>query len=189
MEESGSEGLDELLWAKKNSFLNDVDYVCISDNYWLGTKKPCITYGLRGICYFMVEVICADKDLHSGTFGGCVHEAMADLIYLMNSLVDVNGKILVDDIYNSVAEITNAELATYKDIEFDVDEFRQTVGTSKLPHREDKVYICTCIFFSLHNFIMCIDMFRPMSNFIDPTFNAPLEAAQLISSRNRGCFQ
>ncbi|KAH0947724.1 hypothetical protein HN011_009282 [Eciton burchellii] len=141
MEESGSEGLDELLWAKKNSFLNDVDYVCISDNYWLGTKKPCITYGLRGICYFMVEVICADKDLHSGTFGGCVHEAMADLIYLMNSLVDVNGKILVDDIYNSVAEITNAELATYKDIEFDVDEFRQTVGTSKLPHREDKTQL------------------------------------------------
>jgi len=25
----------------------DVDYVCISDNYWLGEKKPCITYGLR----------------------------------------------------------------------------------------------------------------------------------------------
>lgn len=27
--------------------LQDVDYVCISDNYWMGTKKPCITYGLR----------------------------------------------------------------------------------------------------------------------------------------------
>ncbi|EZA56255.1 hypothetical protein DMN91_009981 [Ooceraea biroi] len=139
MEESGSEGLDELLWARKDGFLKNVDYVCISDNYWLGTKKPCITYGLRGICYFMVEVTCAAKDLHSGTFGGCVHEGMADLIYLMNSLVDVNGKILVDGIYDSVAKVTSAELATYKDIEFDVDEFRDTVGTSKLPHREDKI--------------------------------------------------
>ena len=27
--------------------LQDVDFVCISDNYWLGKKKPCITYGLR----------------------------------------------------------------------------------------------------------------------------------------------
>lgn len=141
MEESGSEGLDELLWAKKENFLKDVDYVCISDNYWLGTTKPCITYGLRGICYFMIEVTCATKDLHSGTFGGCVHEAMADLIYLMNSLVDVNGKILIDGIYDSVAKITKAELDTYKDIEFDVDEFRQTIGTSKLAHREDKVHI------------------------------------------------
>ena len=28
-------------------FFQPVDYVCISDNYWLGKKKPCITYGLR----------------------------------------------------------------------------------------------------------------------------------------------
>ena len=56
MEESGSEGLDELIFARKDTFLKDVDYVCISDNYWLGKTKPCITYGLRGICYFFMEV-------------------------------------------------------------------------------------------------------------------------------------
>ena len=48
MEESGSEGLDELLISRKDTpFMKDVDYVCISDNYWLGKKKPCLTYGLR----------------------------------------------------------------------------------------------------------------------------------------------
>ncbi|XP_016121040.1 cytosolic non-specific dipeptidase-like, partial [Sinocyclocheilus grahami] len=56
MEESGSEGLDELVFSRKDTFFKDVDYVCISDNYWLGKTKPCITYGLRGICYFFVEV-------------------------------------------------------------------------------------------------------------------------------------
>lgn len=140
MEESGSEGLDELLWAKKDTFLKDVDYVCISDNYWLGTKKPCITYGLRGICYFHLEVTCATKDLHSGTFGGTVHEAMTDLVYLMNTLVDANGHILVDNLYDSVTELSEAELATYQDIDFDVDEFRATVGTKQLAHKEDKVH-------------------------------------------------
>jgi len=70
MEESGSEGLDELLLSRKYTFLKDVDYVCISDNYWLGTKKPCLTYGLRGICAFYIEVSCASKDLHSGLYGG-----------------------------------------------------------------------------------------------------------------------
>lgn len=72
MEESGSEGLDELLMARKDDFLKGVDYVCISDNYWLGKDKPCITYGLRGICYFGIEVQCASKDLHSGVYGGAV---------------------------------------------------------------------------------------------------------------------
>lgn len=70
MEESGSDGLDDLLISKKDTFFRDVDYVCISDNYWLGTKKPCITYGLRGLSYFFLQVSCATKDLHSGIFGG-----------------------------------------------------------------------------------------------------------------------
>ncbi|KAK0077279.1 hypothetical protein PV325_004176 [Microctonus aethiopoides] len=139
MEESGSEGLDDLLWARKESFLSDVDYVCISDNYWLGTTKPCITYGLRGMAYFNLEVSCAKNDLHSGTFGGTVHEAMSDLIYLLNTLVDVNGAILINGIYDNVAKITDSELADYRNIEFDVDEFRRTVGTDRLAHGEDKI--------------------------------------------------
>ncbi|KAK0180786.1 hypothetical protein PV327_003133 [Microctonus hyperodae] len=139
MEESGSEGLDDLLWARKESFLSDVDYVCISDNYWLGTTKPCITYGLRGMAYFNLEVRCAKNDLHSGTFGGTVHEAMSDLIYLMNTLVDVNGDILIKGIYDNVAKITDLELAAYRNIEFDVNEFRKTVGTDRLAHGEDKI--------------------------------------------------
>ena len=72
MEESGSEGLDDILKAHKDSFLSDVDFTCISDNYWLGKNKPCITYGLRGICYYGVEIVVAKQDLHSGVFGGTV---------------------------------------------------------------------------------------------------------------------
>lgn len=76
MEESGSEGLDALLieQLKPEGFFDSVDYVCISDNYWLGTTKPCITYGLRGISYYFLEVECAKMDLHSGVYGGTVHE-------------------------------------------------------------------------------------------------------------------
>ena len=70
MEESGSEGLEELLFKEKDGFMSGVDFVCISDNYWLGKNKPCLTYGLRGLCYFFIEVECATKDLHSGVFGG-----------------------------------------------------------------------------------------------------------------------
>lgn len=39
MEESGSEGLDDLIFARKDTFFKDVDYICISDNYWLRKKK------------------------------------------------------------------------------------------------------------------------------------------------------
>uniref|UniRef100_A0A1A8HY19 Cytosolic non-specific dipeptidase n=1 Tax=Nothobranchius kuhntae TaxID=321403 RepID=A0A1A8HY19_NOTKU len=116
MEESGSEGLDDLVFAQKDKFFKDVDYVCISDNYWLGKTKPCITYGLRGICYFFVEVECCEKDLHSGVFGGSVHEAMTDLISLMGCLVDKKGKILIPGMYNDVAPLTEEEKKLYEKI-------------------------------------------------------------------------
>ncbi|GLV45540.1 Cytosolic non-specific dipeptidase 2 [Carabus blaptoides fortunei] len=141
MEESGSEGLDDLLFAQKDKFLADVDYVCISDNYWLGKTKPCITYGLRGICYFGIEIQCAAKDLHSGVFGGTVHEAMSDLVYLLNTLVDKDGRILIPNLYKEVKPLTSEEEELYKKIEFDVSDFRGDVGCKRLRHNEDKIQL------------------------------------------------
>lgn len=134
MEESGSEGLEDLVFSRSKTFFKDVDYICISDNYWLGKNKPCITYGLRGITYFYLTVECCDKDLHSGVFGGSVHEAMRDLIALMDSLVDYKGKILVKEIYNSVAPLSEEESKMYTKIEFDIEEFTKDIGAKRLLH-------------------------------------------------------
>jgi Cys-Gly metallodipeptidase DUG1 len=81
MEESGSEGLDDLIIKEAKGYFADVDCCCISDNYWLGTSKPCLTYGLRGVSYFCLEVKGPGKDLHSGVFGGTVHEPMTGKEY------------------------------------------------------------------------------------------------------------
>lgn len=141
MEECGSEGLDDLLFARKDDFLSDVDYVCISDNYWLGKEKPCITYGLRGICYFYVEVECATRDLHSGVFGGTVHEAMTDLIYLLGTLVDKDGHIKVTGLYDDVAPLRPNENEMYEKISFDVNEYKKDLGATQLMHKEDKTQL------------------------------------------------
>jgi len=141
MEESGSKGLDKLLFARKDDFLSNVDYVCISDNYWLGKEKPCITYGLRGLCYFHIEIECASKDLHSGVFGGTVQEAVPDLIYLLNTLVDKNGRILITGIYDSVAPLRPNENELYEEISFDVKDYREDIGAKVLLHNEDKTQI------------------------------------------------
>lgn len=95
MEESGSVGLPELLEREKDRFLAGVDFVCISDSYWLGTKKPCLTYGLRGICSFFVEVTGIKQDLHSGVFGGVIHEPLQDLMWVMSQLTTVDNRIKI----------------------------------------------------------------------------------------------
>ncbi len=111
MEEAGSDGLEDLLLSRKDTdFIKEVDFVCISDNYWLGKNKPCLTYGLRGICYFYMEVECAGQDLHSGVFGGTVKEGMTDLIAMMNTLVDKDGNILIEGLHDDVAPVTEGNI-------------------------------------------------------------------------------
>ncbi|CAF0885434.1 unnamed protein product [Brachionus calyciflorus] len=138
MEESGSVGLDEELTRQKETFLKDVDYICISDNYWLGKNRPCITYGLRGNCYFFVEIESSSKDLHSGVFGGSVHECMVDLMAILNELVDIKGKILIPGIYDRVSAITDEERKLYEKIDFCQESYLDESGCFKLIH-ENKI--------------------------------------------------
>ncbi|KAH6566313.1 hypothetical protein BASA60_009524 [Batrachochytrium salamandrivorans] len=128
MEESGSEGLDELVVKEAKQYFNTVDAVCISDNYWLGTQKPCLTYGLRGISYFTLAIQGPAKDLHSGIFGGAIYEPMTDLIQIMQTLVDSKGRILVPGIMDDVAPVTADELAKYKALDFTMNDMFNAMG-------------------------------------------------------------
>ncbi|CAI5445773.1 unnamed protein product [Caenorhabditis angaria] len=131
MEESGSEGLEEGL---KNNLdkISDVNFSCISDNYWLGKNKPCLTYGLRGICYYFVEISCARQDLHSGINGGSVPEAMNDLVWIMSQLVSVQGEILIPGIAELVAPLTKEEETLYDNIDFCMETFKGEMGSHGL---------------------------------------------------------
>ena len=72
------------------------------------------SYGLRGLSYFELSVHGTDKDLHSGVYGGSVHEPMTDLVHLMASLVDSQGTILVEGVNDDVAPVTLEETANYQ---------------------------------------------------------------------------
>lgn len=129
MEESGSVGLDELIAAEKDKFFQGVDAVCISDNYWLGTEKPCLTHGLRGIAYFKLTISGPARDLHSGVFGGVVHEPMTDLFAIMSKLVTPQGEILVPGIKDLVAPLTDEERKRYDVMDFSLKDIEGATGS------------------------------------------------------------
>lgn len=137
MEEYGSDGLDDLINAEGKKFFADADAVCISDNYWLGTERPCLTYGLRGCNYYSVEVWGPGADLHSGVFGGTAQEPMTDLVRILGSLVDTDGKILIPGIAEQVAPVTAEEEGLYDNISFTMDTLHESLG-SKTSVFDDK---------------------------------------------------
>lgn len=129
MEEYGSEGLDDFIMAEAKKYFADADAVCISDNYWLGTEKPCLTYGLRGCSYYSITVSGPGQDLHSGVFGGTAQEPMTDLSRLLASLVDTDGKIQIPGIAELVAPLTDEEKSLYGDIAFTMDNLYESLGS------------------------------------------------------------
>ncbi|XP_019400554.1 PREDICTED: beta-Ala-His dipeptidase isoform X4 [Crocodylus porosus] len=76
-------------------------------------------------------VECGKKDLHSGTFGGIIHEPMTDLVALLDSLVNMSGHILIPGIYDDVATLTEEEKKLYESIEFDLEEHKTNAGVKK----------------------------------------------------------
>ena len=132
MEEYGSEGLDEFIEkeAKAGGFFEDADAVCISDNYWLGTEKPCLTYGLRGCNYYSISISGPGQDLHSGVFGGTTQEPMTDLVRVMGTLVDTNGKIQIPGINEMVAPVTDEERELYGPISYTMDNLYESLGST-----------------------------------------------------------
>lgn len=61
MEETGSNGLDAMILAQRDTFFSNVDYIVISDCGWL-SRQPALTYGTRGNCYFYAEVVYAQRE-------------------------------------------------------------------------------------------------------------------------------
>ncbi|CAK7900928.1 cys-Gly metallodipeptidase Dug1p [[Candida] anglica] len=141
MEESGSLGLDELIAAEAKNYFNGVDTVCISDNYWLGTTKPVLTYGLRGCNYYQVSIKGPGADLHSGIFGGIIAEPMTDLVKVLAQLVDGNGRILIPGIDDMVAPLTEKEDKLYDDIDFSVEELNAAAGSDTALHQDKKAIL------------------------------------------------
>ncbi|BGP48278.1 hypothetical protein JCM10450v2_004150 [Rhodotorula kratochvilovae] len=146
MEESGSEGLEELVIKEAKGEFADVDAVCISDNYCKhpdtlllrqGTTTPCLTYGLRGLSYFSVTISGPGADLHSGVFGAVVHEPMTDLFAIFSKLVTPQGKILVPGINEKVAPLTHEERKLYEVIDITVADLEGAIG-GKVTISDDK---------------------------------------------------
>jgi len=143
MEESGSEGLDDLIKseaANPNGWFKGVECICISDNYWLNTRTPCLTYGLRGIAYYQITVSGPTADLHSGIYGGAVHEPMTALIAVMSKLVTVDGKILIPGVDDGVTVADIKERERYEALDYNISDLESAVG-AKIAKSDDKIEV------------------------------------------------
>ena len=106
-EEVGGEHLDQ--WIEEHKEMLKADVAVISDTHILGEEQPTIVYGLRGLSYLEVHLTAAKSDLHSGIYGGAVHNPIQALAEIIAQLHDENGSVTVPGFYDKVLPLDEAE--------------------------------------------------------------------------------
>lgn len=126
-EEAGSWGFQKVITEFKDEILEfnkSIDWILLSNSYWLDDKIPVLNYGLRGKIEIELEVWSDKPDRHSGVDGGVLIEPSMDLVKLLSKLVE-NDKIVIpgfEEIYgkntfkDSITILKEWEKPLYKEI-------------------------------------------------------------------------
>jgi acetylornithine deacetylase/succinyl-diaminopimelate desuccinylase-like protein len=108
-EESSSEAMTQFVTQNRERIKADVVAVC--DGSMADREQPDIAYGLRGVVSMEVEVWGPKQDLHSGHYGGTVHNPIQALAEILTQLHNPDGSVAVPGFYDDVLPLDDAERA------------------------------------------------------------------------------
>ncbi|HRK24311.1 MAG TPA: dipeptidase [Beijerinckiaceae bacterium] len=125
-EESGSPNLPAFVETHRKQLQADIGLVC--DTGMWDADTPAITTSLRGLVYQEIVVRCADRDLHSGLYGGAAANPAHVLARIITSLHDRNGRVRIPGFYKGVTNPPAAQLANWKSLGLTEAEFLGPIG-------------------------------------------------------------
>lgn len=132
-EECGSKNLYPFVEENAAELKRDLALVC--DTGMWNAATPSVTTSLRGLVYEEVTVTAADRDLHSGLFGGAAQNPVRVLAKIIAAIHDDNGRITIPGFYEGVTELPADITADLKALDLTADEFLGQVGL-KIPSGE-----------------------------------------------------
>lgn len=129
-EEIGSINLKPFLRQHKDLLESTVAFN--PDTGMLGKSIPTIVYGLRGLSYFEIRVFGPDRDLHSGVYGGIVHNPAQVLCELIAKMHDEEGRVTLPGFYDHVKSLSTEERVELSRLDHDEEYYRNHIGINGL---------------------------------------------------------
>lgn len=126
-EESGSPSLIPFMRDNAEE-LGEASLALICDTGLFADKVPAVVTMLRGLAKIEFTLKAADKDLHSGSFGGAAINPIRVLTRILGQLHDDQGRVTVPGFYDDVAELPEAVRAQWQSLGFDHAAFLGSVG-------------------------------------------------------------
>lgn len=125
-EESGSPSLRPFLRENADELRAGIALICDTGLYADG--RPAITTQLRGLLGEEITVRAADRDLHSGSFGGLAANPIQVLVNALATVKDDSGRITLPGFYDGVEELSDQLRADWESLGFDAGDFLSRVG-------------------------------------------------------------
>lgn len=127
-EESGSPSLKPFLEA--NAAELKADYALVCDTSMWDRDTPAISAGLRGLVGEEVIIKAADRDLHSGYFGGAAANPIRILTGILAGLHDEDSRVTLEGFYEGVEETPDQIKAGWETLGQTAEKFLGEIGLS-----------------------------------------------------------
>ncbi len=125
-EEIGSPSLEPFVMTNRD--LLAADSILISDGPMLSAGQPTIDYALRGVVMAEIRVSGPRRDLHSGNYGGAVHNPAQAVAEIVNRLHDENGRVTIPGFYDNVLPLSDAERELLERVPYPVQQWQAETG-------------------------------------------------------------
>jgi len=138
-EECGSKHLPGWLAAHRADLAGDIALVC--DTGMWDPSTPAITTALRGLVYEEVRIRAADRDLHSGLFGGAAQNPIRVLAKIIAAIHDGDGRITIPGFYDDVPELPGDVKKSWAALGLTPENFLGQVGLAVPAGEKDRPII------------------------------------------------
>ncbi|MCB0088165.1 MAG: M20/M25/M40 family metallo-hydrolase, partial [Caldilineaceae bacterium] len=138
-EEMGSPHIADCVRTHRD-LLADVDLVITADGPIHESGRPCIKFGPRGIVSFELRVRHANRDFHSGNWGGVAPNPIWTLVHLLATMKNAAGEITIDGFYDNVLPPTPAERQALDALPIEVESVMAKVEMNRLDEPQDRPF-------------------------------------------------
>jgi acetylornithine deacetylase/succinyl-diaminopimelate desuccinylase-like protein len=138
-EECGSKHLFDFVKSHAAEFKLDLALVC--DTSMWDPATPMVTISLRGLVYEEVTLTCADRDLHSGLFGGAAQNPLRVLARILADMHDDDGRVAIPGFYEGVNELPPDIRDDLRALDLTPEEFLGSVGLKVPAGEKDRMVI------------------------------------------------
>lgn len=137
-EEVGSPHMPEFMRAHRDEL--QADLVIVSDGPVHENGQSTISFGVRGVLDIELRARGANRDLHSGHWGGIVPNPLWTLVHLLATMKNERGEITIDGFYDNVQPLTELERQALANLPINVSEVKQSLDLQRLDEPQERGY-------------------------------------------------